>query len=92
MFEHRHSFNRCRVRIGSKTYTVGNYCVHLLNQYYKEDAATKISVFTNRNWQLQEQLKTGYLNTGDFTKAGEEICNIFHVLPLLKHFDVLDTY
>ena len=61
-----------RVRIGSKTYPAGHYCVHLLNQYYKDDTAARISVFTNRNWQLQEQLKAGYLNAGDFTKAGEE--------------------
>jgi hypothetical protein len=78
------------VRISNKTYSAGYYCVHLLNQYYKEDTAARISVFTNRNWQLQEQLKAGYLNAGDFTKAGEEICNVFHVLPWLKPFDVLD--
>ena len=57
-----------RVRIGNKTYPAGHYCVHLLNQYYKEDTAARISVFTNRNWQLQEQLKAGYLNIGDYTK------------------------
>ena len=79
-----------RVRIGSKTYPAGHYCVHLLNQYYKDDTAARISVFTNRNWQLQEQLKAGYLNAGDFTKAGKEICNVFHVLPWLKPFDTLD--
>ena len=79
-----------RVRIGSKTYSAGYYCVHLLNQYYKDDTAARLSVFTNRNWQLQEQLKAGYLNADDFAKAGEEICNIFHVLPWLKPFDALD--
>ena len=79
-----------RVRIGSKTYSAGYYCVHLLNQYYKDDTAARISVFTNRNWQLQEQLNAGYLNASDFTKAGDEICNIFQALPWLKPFDVLD--
>ena len=79
-----------RVRIGKKTYPAGHYCVHLLNQYYKDDTTARISVFTNRNWQLQEQLKAGYLNAGDFTKAGEEICNVFHVLHWLKPFDTLD--
>ena len=79
-----------RVRIGNKTYSAGYYCVHLLNQYYKDDTAARISVFTNRNWQLQEQLKAGYLNASDLAKAGEEICNIFHVLPWLKPFDALD--
>ena len=79
-----------RVRIGSKTYPAGYYCVHLLNQYYKDDTAARLSVFTHRNEQLQAELKTGYLNSGDFTKAGEEILHIFHALPWLKPFDVLD--
>ena len=80
-----------RVRIGDKTYPAGYYCVHLLNQYYKDDTAARISVFTNRNLQLQEELKAGYLNPGDFTKAGEEMLHIFHALPWLKPFDALDV-
>lgn len=79
-----------RVRIGSKTYSAGHYCVHLLNQYYKDDTAARISVFTNQNWQLQEELKAGYLNHSDFVKAGEETLHIFHALSWLKPFDVLD--
>lgn len=79
-----------RVRIGSKTYSAGHYCVHLLNQYYKDDTAARISVFTNRNWQLQEELKAGYLNHSDFVKAGEETLHIFHALSWLKPFDLLD--
>ena len=79
-----------RVRIGNKTYPAGYYCVHLLNQYYKDDTAARISVFTHRNEQLQEELKAGYLNSGDFTKAGEEMLYIFHALPWLKPFDILD--
>ena len=79
-----------RVRIGGKTYPAGYYCVQLLNQYYKDDTAARICVFTNRNWQLQEQLKAGYLNTDDFINAGKEICNIFQPLLRLKPFDRLD--
>ena len=79
-----------RVRIGNKTYPAGYYCVHLLNQYYKDDTAARLSVFTHRNEQLQAELKAGYLNSGDFTKAGEEMLHIFHALPWLKPFDMLD--
>ena len=79
-----------RVRIGNKTYPAGYYCVHLLNQYYKDNTAARLSVFTHRNEQLQAELKAGYLNSGDFTKAGEEILHIFHALPWLKPFDMLD--
>ena len=79
-----------RVRIGGKTYPAGYYCVHLLNQYYTDDTAARISVFTNRNWQLQEELKAGYLNSTDFKKAGEEISRIFTPLLRLKPFGRLD--
>lgn len=79
-----------RVRIGNKTYPAGYYCVHLLNQYYKDDTAARISVFTHRNEQLQAELKAGYLNPSDFTNAGEEMLHIFHALPWLKPFDALD--
>ena len=79
-----------RVRIGNKTYPAGYYCVHLLNQYYKDDTAARLSVFTHRNEQLQAEMKAGYLNSGDFTKTGEEILHISHALPWLKPFDMLD--
>lgn len=79
-----------RVRIGSKTYPAGYYCVQLLNQYYTDDTAARISVYKNQNWQLQEELKAGYLNSSDFQKAGEEMLHIFHALPWLKPFDRLD--
>ena len=79
-----------RVRIGGKTYPAGYYCVQLLNQYYTDDTAARISVFKNQNWQLQEELKAGYLNSTDYIKAGEEMLHIFHALPWLKPFDRLD--
>ena len=79
-----------RVRIGGKTYPAGYYCVQLLNQYYTDDTAARICVFTNQNWQLQEELKAGYLNSTDFIKAGEEISRIFQPLLRLKPFDLLD--
>lgn len=79
-----------RVRVGNKTYPAGYYCVHLLNQYYKDDTAARLSVFTHRNEQLQTELKAGYLNPGDFIRAGEEMLHIFHALPWLKPFDALD--
>ena len=79
-----------RVRIGGKTYPAGYYCVHLLNQYYKDDTAARISVFADKNWMLQKQLRIGYINEGDFLRAGEEMLHIFHALPWLKPFDRLD--
>lgn len=79
-----------RVRIGDKTYAVGAYAVHLLNQYYKNDTALRLSVYKQHGWNVAEQLSIGYLKASDFIAAGTEIQHILDVLPDLKPFDKLD--
>lgn len=79
-----------RVRIGEKTYAAGAYAVHLLNQYYKNDTAARLSVYKRHGWNVMEQLPAGYLNEDDFLGAGEEIGHILDTLPNLKPFDLLD--
>lgn len=79
-----------RVHIGGKSYAAGTFAVHLLNQYYKNDTAARIAVFRQNNWNVQEQLAAGYLNSADFVKAGEEIWLILKTLPKLKPFSSLD--
>lgn len=79
-----------RVHIGGKIYPVGTFAVHLLNQYYKDDTALRIAVFRQHNWNVQEQIATGYLNETDFLKARKEILAILKTLPKLKPFSSLD--
>lgn len=78
-----------RVHIGGKSYPVGTFAAHLLNQYYKNDTAARISVFATDNWQLEKMLQLGYLKVSDYVKAGERMVNIFTALPWLKPFDML---
>ena len=59
-----------RVRIGSKTYAAGAYAVHLLNQYYKNDTAARLSVYKQHGWNVTDQLSVGYLKQSDFLSAG----------------------
>ncbi len=80
-----------RVHIGGKSYPAGNFAVHLLNQFYENDTAARIGVFTTDNWQLENMLRLGYLNISDYVKAGERMVHIFTALPWLKPFDMLDT-
>ena len=80
-----------RVHIGGKSYPVGTFAVHLLNQFYENDTAARIGVFTTDNWQLENMLRIGYVNISDFVKAGERMLNIFTALPWLKPFDMLGT-
>ncbi len=79
-----------RVRIGRKTYAAGAYAVHLLNQYYKNDTAARLSVYKRHGWNVMEQLPTGYLSQDDFLGAGEEIGHIPDTLPTFKPFDLMD--
>lgn len=79
-----------RVRFGDKTYAAGAYAVHLLNQYYKNDTALRLSVYKQHGWNVAKQLSIGYLKETDFIEAGKEIQHILNVLPDLKPFDKLD--
>ena len=81
-----------RVHIGGKSYPTGTFAVHLLNQFYENDTAARIGVFTTDNWQLENMLRIGYINISDFVKAGERMVNIFTALPWLKPFDILGTH
>lgn len=83
-------YRDARVRIGDKTYAAGAYAVHLLNQYYKNDTALRLSVYKQHGWNVAEQLSIGYLKASDFIDAGAEIQHIIDVLPELKPFDKLD--
>ena len=80
-----------RVHIGGKSYPAGTFAVHLLNQFYENDTAARIGVFTTDNWQLENMLRIGYVNISDYVKAGERMVNIFTALPWLKPFDMLGT-
>lgn len=79
-----------KVHIGGKSYAAGTFATHLLNQFYENDTAARIGVFTADNWQLANTLRLGYLNVSDFVRVGERLVNVFTALPWLKPFDILD--
>ena len=80
-----------RVHIGGKSYPAGTFAAHLLTQYYIDDTAARIIVFTSDNWLLERSLERGYLYVPKFLRAGADILNIFNALPWLKPFDMLDV-
>ena len=79
-----------KVTVASKTVDAGQYTVDLLNQYYKDDTAARISVFRAENWELEDTLSKGYLNPRLFVEAVNVINNIFTALPKLKPFNLID--
>ena len=70
-----------RVRIGGKSYPAGIYANHLLNQYYKNNTAARLSVYKQHGWNVAEQLELGYLKTKDYILARKEILHILDTLP-----------
>ena len=49
-----------RVSIGDKTYPAGTFAVYLLNQYYLNDTAARISVYAGGSRFLENRLRLGY--------------------------------
>lgn len=84
-------FRDGRIRIGNKTYPAGTFATHLLNQYYKDDTAARLSVYKQYSWHLYDTISTGYLDNNDFSKAGWEIQQILLTLPKLQPFGKLDV-
>lgn len=79
-----------RVQINGQWFDAGSFAVHLLNQFYENDTAARLSVFCMGNDFLLANLKSGYLDKELFQKAGWEYQQILKTLPALKPFDLLD--
>ena len=46
-----------RVYIGGKSYPAGTFAAHLLTQYYINDTAARIIVFTSDTWLIEGTLE-----------------------------------
>ena len=47
--------------VGNKRYKAGAFAVNMMNQFYKNDTAARLSVYRLGQWQLKEQLTKGYI-------------------------------
>ena len=81
-----------RVSINNKKFPAGTFAVHLLNQYYQNDTAARISVYSGGNELIEKKLRLGYINPREFEEVGQKLLRIFDTLPSLKPFDRLNTF
>lgn len=79
-----------KVQMSGQWFDAGSFAVHLLNQFYKNDTAARLSVFCIGSDFLLANLKSGFLDKELFRKAGWEYQQILKTLPALKPFDLLD--
>ena len=60
-----------RVYFSKKNYPAGIFATDFLNEYFKNDTAARISVFSDEiNQNILNQLKGGYLDIRKYVKAG----------------------
>lgn len=81
-----------RVYVGGKIYAAGLFATHLLNQFYLNDTAARIAVFSDDvNFNIVRQLENGYLNISEFVSTGRNVLEAMKSLPKLHPFDTLDN-
>ena len=73
-----------------KKYPAGHFTVTLMNQYYKNDTAARIAVFSGFGFRILGQLRDGFLNVREFHKVGENLHWAVKALPRLTPFDQID--
>lgn len=92
LFSFKAAYRDGRVYVGGKVYAAGLFATHLLNQYYLNDTAARIAVFSDDvNFNIIRQLENGYLNISEFVKAGKNVPEAMKSLPKLHPFDTLDN-
>ena len=79
-----------QVYYAGKKYPAGHFTVQLMNQYYKDDTAARIAVFSGFGFRILEQLRDGFLNVREFHKVGENLQWAVKALPGLTPFDQID--
>ena len=79
-----------QVYYAGRKYPAGHFTVTLMNQYYKNDTAARIAVFSGFGFRILGQLRDGFLNVREFHKVGENLHWAVKALPRLSPFDQID--
>lgn len=81
-----------QVCYAGKKYPAGHFTVTLMNQYYDDDAAARISVYRDETHdRILDQLRDGYLDIVKFTHTGWLTEWAVKGLPRLTPFEQIDA-
>ena len=81
-----------QVYYAGKKYPAGHFTVTLMNQYYDNDTAARISVYRDETHdRILDQLRDGYLDILKFTHTGLLTGWALKALPKLTPFDRIDV-
>lgn len=84
------AFRDGRVYIAGESCPAGYFSTYLLNQYYINDTAARLSAFRQHNWHLSDMLTAGYVGVSELEQAGIEIGHLLDNIPLLQPFTFMD--
>jgi len=79
------------VIVAGKPFPVGSFVVQILNIFYDNDAAQRISVFHDYRWKVQWCLEEEYLFPKNLERAAEELDLVWRTLPRIVPFQWLDA-
>ena len=77
------------VYINGKRYAAGAFGMQLLQQFYVNDTAARISMLIH-NWEVQRELDLGFLQETEFMAAKEELFEILRNVGKVRPFDLFD--
>ena len=77
------------VYINGKRYAAGVFAMHLLQQFYVNDTAARISMLIH-SWEVQRELDLGFLQVKEFAAAKDELFEILNNVGKLRPFDLFD--
>ena len=81
-----------QVYYAGKKYPAGHFTVTLMNQYYDNDAAARISIYRDETHdRILDQLRDGYLNIRKFAHTGWLTGWALKGLPKITPFDRIDV-
>ncbi len=80
------------VYLGGKKYPAGYFVLQFLKQYYVNDTAIRIAVFSDEiTYNIRRQLRCGYLDIEEYEETGRNTLESLKALPWLRPFDTLDV-
>ena len=80
-----------KVQIAGQWFDAGSFAVSLLNQFYENDKAARLSVFRSESDLLMSRLQEGFLVEGELEKVGKEYLYVLETLETLHPFELTDV-
>ena len=83
-------FRDGQVYSAGKKYPAGHFAVTFMNQFYENETAGRIVIFSYEGQDILDQLRDGFLKISQYVRVGEKLHWAIKALPRLTPFDQID--